>query len=125
MAVVLDYKEKQSINCKLQTFLKEIYCSDTELKLLRFWARRPQAKLAIYTVTEVTDTSENNFRNAIAALVEKGILTAEHDRNGLTSYTLSDLLSPEYIDELASLDLGQMLQLGRKIQREIVSTPTT
>lgn len=72
-----------------------------QFELLQFWRRNPKARLSLYNMDGTLDSPKNELRNAITALAEKGILVAEHNRNGLTTYALSTQQSQEYIVELA------------------------
>jgi predicted DNA-binding transcriptional regulator len=117
--LILNYREKQMVNYDLLPFLKDIGCSDMQFKLLCFWGRHPRAKLSLCTVARAIDTPRNNLRDAITALVNQGILVAQHNSNGLTTYTLSEQQSQEYISELARLDWSKMMNLGKQLKEEV------
>ncbi len=104
----------------LLSFLKDINCTGMQFKLLCFWGRHPRAKLSLYTIANALDTSASNLRAAISNLVGKGILTAQHNNDGLTTYALSQHEAQEYIDKLGSLDWNQTMNLGRQLKKETV-----
>jgi hypothetical protein len=74
-----------------------------EIKLLQFWKRHPKAKLSLYSLGDTLDNSTNELRNAVLILAEKGVLVAQHNSNGLTTYALSHEQAYEQIAELAKL----------------------
>lgn len=92
-----------------------------ELRLLRFWGRHPRAKLSLYTIAGALGTARTNLRQAIATLAAEGILKEQHNRNGLTTYSLnSDRETQNYIEELANLDWGEIRILEKQLEREAV-----
>ncbi|MCJ7653957.1 MAG: hypothetical protein MUO97_01425 [Dehalococcoidia bacterium] len=105
------------VNDDLLSFLRGIGCSsDMQLELLRFWGRHPGAKLSLYTIAIALDTARIGLRDEIIALLEKGILIAEYNNNGLTTYALSDgQRTREYIDELAKLDSSETTNLRKQL----------
>jgi hypothetical protein len=105
----------------LLSFLKDLNCTGMQFKLLCFWGRHPRAKLSLYTIASALDTSATNLRGAITNLVGKGILTAQHNNDGLTTYALSEQGAQEYIDKLGSLDWNQTMNLGMQLKKETVS----
>ena len=119
--MVIDCRIRQTADCELLSSLKDIGCTDMQFKLLRFWGRHPKAKLSLYTIARALDISAINLRDAITNLVAKGILTAQHNDDGLTTYALSEQGAREYIDELGSLDWNQTMNLGRQLKGETVS----
>jgi hypothetical protein len=72
-----------------------------EIKLLHFWKRHPRAKLSLYSSGDILGNSNYELRNAVLSLAEKGVLAAQHNNNGLTTYTLSVETAYEQIAELA------------------------
>jgi hypothetical protein len=60
-----------------------------EIKLLQFWKRHPKAKLSLYSLGDTLGNPNNELRNAVLALAEKGVLVVQHNNNGLTTYALS------------------------------------
>jgi hypothetical protein len=119
--MVTDCRISQLVDYSLLSFLKDINCTGMQFKLLCFWGRHPRAKLSLYTIASALDTSATNLRGAIANLVGKGILTAQHNNDGLTTYALSEQGAQEYIDKLGSLDWNQTMNLGRQLKKEPVS----
>jgi hypothetical protein len=113
MDVVIDCSIRQTADYDLLSSLKDMGCTDMEFKLLCFWGRHRRAKLSLYTIAGALNTSAIGLRDAITSLVEKGILTAQHNDNGLTTYALSEQGAREYIDELGSLDWNQTRNLGK------------
>lgn len=99
-------------------FLEDINCNGMQLKLLRFWVRHPKAKLSLYTIARALNTSAGGLREAITGLVENGILTAQHNDHGLTTYALSEHGAREYFDELGSLDMHQTVILEKKLKEK-------
>ncbi|MBM4447598.1 MAG: hypothetical protein FJ023_09715 [Chloroflexi bacterium] len=106
------------------SFLEDINCTGMQFRLLRFWVRHPKAKLSLYTMARALNTSAISLRDAITNLVENGILTAQHNNHGLTTYALSEQGAQEYIDELGSLDIHQTKTLERQLKEKTVS-PTS
>ena len=121
MGVVIDCRIRQTAGYDMLSSLKNIGCTDMQFKLLCFWGRHRKAKLSLYTIAGALDISAINLRDAITNLVEKGILTAQHDDYGLTTYALSEQGAREYIDELGSLDWNQTMNLGSQLKKEPVS----
>jgi hypothetical protein len=110
------------VNYDLLLFLKDIDCSDMQFKLLCFWGRHPKAKLSLYTIARALDAARVDLRDAIAALLEKDILIAQDNGDGLTTYTLSDnQQTREYIGELAKLDWSGAVNLRKQLKEETVS----
>jgi hypothetical protein len=118
MEMVTDCRISQLEDYSLLSFLKDIDCTGMQFKLLCFWGRHPRAKLSLYTIASALDTSTTNLRGAITSLVGKGILTAQHNNDGLTTYMLSDNGAHEYIDKLGSLDWNQTMNLGRQLKEQ-------
>ena len=114
--MVTDYRIRRLVDYDLVSFLKDISCTGIQFKLLCFWGRHPKAKLSLYTIARALDTSAINLRDAMANLVGKGILMAQQNDSGLTTYALADLRAKEYIDELGSLDWNQTMNLGRQLK---------
>ncbi|MGB8707234.1 MAG: hypothetical protein WCD72_04705 [Dehalococcoidia bacterium] len=115
--MVTDYKINRIMKCDLLLFLKDIGCSGIQFRLLCFWGRHPKSRLSLYTVARALDTARRNLRDAMTALVEKGILIDQHDSNGLTTYALSgDQRIKEYIDELAKLDWSEAINLRKQLR---------
>jgi hypothetical protein len=119
--MVTDCRISQKVDYSLLSFLKDINCTSMQFKLLCFWGRHPKAKLSLYTIASALDTSATNLRAAITNLVGKGILTAQHNNDGLTTYALSEHGAQEYIDKLGSLDWNQTMNLGSQLKKETVS----
>ena len=119
--MVTDCRISQLVDYSLLSFLKDINCTGMQFKLLCFWGRHPRAKLSLYTIASALDTSATNLRGAITNLVGKGILTAQHNNDGLTTYALSEQGAQEYIDKLGSLDWNQTMNLERQLKKEPVS----
>jgi predicted DNA-binding transcriptional regulator len=118
--MVTDCRISQKVDYSLLSFLKDINCTSMQFKLLCFWGRHPKAKLSLYTIASALDTSATNLRAAITNLVGKGILTAQHNNDGLTTYALSEHGAQEYIDKLGSLDWNQTMNLGSQLKKETV-----
>jgi predicted DNA-binding transcriptional regulator len=116
--MVTDCRISQLEDYSLLSFLKGIDCTGMQFKLLCFWGRHPRAKLSLYTIASALDTSTTNLRSAITNLVGKGILTAQHNNDGLTTYMLSGNGAHEYIDKLGSLDWNQTMNLGRQLKEQ-------
>jgi len=123
--MVTDYKINRIVNYDLLLFLKDIGCSGIQFRLLCFWGRHPKSKLSLYTVARALNTARINLRDAMTALVEKGILIGQHDSNGLTTYALSgDQRIQEYIGEIAKLDWSEAINLRKQLKEEIVLPST-
>jgi hypothetical protein len=111
--VVIDCSIRQTVNYDLLSSLKDMGCTDMQFKLLCFWGRHRRAKLSLYTIAGALNTSAIGLRDAITSLVEKGILTTQHDNYGLTTYALSEQGARKYIDELGNLEWNQTRNLGK------------
>jgi predicted DNA-binding transcriptional regulator len=119
--MVIDCVQYRVANSRLFNFLKENGQSNLELQLIHFWARHPRAKLSLYTIANALDTARINLREAIRALIEKGILQEQEDGNGLITYSLAgDPQTQEYIEELARLDWNEIRILERQLDGEPV-----
>ena len=116
--MVTDDRISRIAGYDILSFLEDINCTDMQFKLLRFWTRHPKAKLSLYTIARALNTSAIGLRDAITNLVEKGILTAQHNNHGLTTYALSEQGAREYIDELGSLDMHQTKHLERQLKEK-------
>jgi hypothetical protein len=120
-AMLTDYKINRMVNYDLLLFLKDIGCSGIQFRLLCFWGRHPKSRLSLYTVAGALNTARINLRDAMTALVEKGILIDQHDGNGLTTYALSgDQRIQEHIDKLAKLDWSEVINLRRQLREKTV-----
>ena len=119
--MVTDCRISRPVDYGLLSFLKDINCTGMQFKLLCFWGRHPRAKLSLYTIASALDTSATNLRGSITSLVGKGILTAQRNNDGLTTYALSEQKAQEYIDKLGSLDWNQTMNLGMQLKKEPVS----
>ena len=120
--MVVDCRIKQTADYDLLAFLNDIDCNGMQFNLLCFWGRHPRAKLSLYTIAGALDTSALKLRDAITNLVGKGILTAQDNNNGLTTYALSEQRVQECVDELGNLDWKQTMELVRQLKGETVST---
>jgi hypothetical protein len=120
MDMVTDCRISQLEDYSLLSFLRDINCTGMQFKLLCFWGRHPRAKLSLYTIASALDTSATNLRGAITNLVGKGILTAQHNNDGLTTYALSENGAHEYINKLGILDWNQTMNLGKQLKKESV-----
>lgn len=108
-------------NSKLLHFLKENNHSNIELQLIRFWSRHPRAKLSLCAIACALDMAKINLRDAIKALVVKGILQEQNNGNGLVTYSLSDRAEvQECIEELNKLDWREVRILERQLEGEAV-----
>lgn len=119
--MVIDCVQYRVENSGLFHFLKETSHNNLELQLIRFWARHPRAKLSLYTIASALDTAKISLREAIRALIDKGVLHEQQDGNGLVTYSLTgDPKMHEYIEELASLDWNQIRTLENQLERKAV-----
>jgi hypothetical protein len=119
--MVIDCVQYRMANSNLYHFLKETSGSNTELQLIRFWARHPRAKLSLYTIANALDTARINLREAIRSLIEKNVLQEQEDGNGLITYSLvSNPQTQEYIEELAKLDWNEIRVLEKQLEGEAV-----
>ncbi len=119
--MVIDCVQYRIANSRLFNFLKENSRNNMELQLIRFWSRHPRAKLSLCTIACALDTAKINLREAIKALIEKGILKEQQDTNGLVTYSLSnDPRTQEYIEELAKLDWAEIKILEKQLEGEAV-----
>ena len=125
MNLIADYREKRVIHDDLLSFLKDIDCNVLQFKLLCCFGRHPRLKLSLYTIASSSNTSKINFRAAIKALVEKGIIVVRNDINGLTTYTLSsDQRIQRYIGELVTLDWSEKMNLVKQMNKQAESDIT-
>lgn len=119
--MVIDCAQYRITNSKLFHFLKENSRNNLELQLIRFWARHPRAKLSLYTIASALDTAKINLREAIRALIDKGILQEQQDGNGLITYSLAnDPQTQQHIEELAQLDWNEIRILEKQLEGEAV-----
>jgi predicted DNA-binding transcriptional regulator len=108
-------------NSKLLHFLKENSHSNIELQLIRFWSRHPRAKLSLCAIACALDMAKINLRDAIKALVAKGILQEQTNGNGLITYSLSDRAEvQECVEELTKLDWREIKILEHQLDGEAV-----
>ena len=121
MDMVTDSRIGRIAGYNMLSFLKDINCTGMQFKLLRFWVRHPKAKLSLYTMARALNTSAISLRDAITNLVENGILIAQDNNHGLTTYALSEQGAQEYIDELGSLDMHQTMNLEKQLKEKTVS----
>lgn len=118
---MIDCVQYRVANGKLLHFLKRNHHSNIELQLIRFWSRHPRAKLSLCAIACALDMTKINLRDAIKALVAKGILQEQTNGNGLITYSLSS--SPEVqecIEELTKLDWREVRILERQLQGEVL-----
>ena len=113
--MVIDYRTSRLVDYDLLSFLKDMNCTGMQFKVLCLWGRHPKAKLSLCTIARALNTSSINLRDAIVNLVETGILNAQQNNDGLTTYALADQRTREYIDELGRLDWNQVTKLGRHL----------
>jgi hypothetical protein len=114
---LIDYEEKRIVNNDILSFLKGIGYSDMQFELLYFFSRHPRAKLSLYTIAGTLDAAKIDLRDTIADLVEKGILTAQHNGDSLTTYALTgDRRIQEYINGLANLDWSKTTSLEKQLK---------
>jgi len=125
MDMVTDARAGKIAGYDMLSFLEDINCTGMQFKLLRFWARHPRAKLSLYTIARAMNTSAIGLRDAITNLVENGIITAQHNNYGLTTYALSEQGGQEYVDGLGSLDMHQTKTLERQLKEKTLSTAST
>jgi len=123
--MVTDARAGKIAGYDMLSFLEDINCTGMQFKLLRFWARHPRAKLSLYTIARAMNTSAIGLRDAITNLVENGIITAQHNNYGLTTYALSEQGGQEYVDGLGSLDMHQTKTLERQLKEKTLSTAST
>jgi hypothetical protein len=117
MITLLDPAEKKKEETNLISFLKEAGCDRLQFRLLYFWSRHPRAKLSFYTCSHALHASGNLLRQAVGALVQKGILITKPNTGGLTTYALSHLESQEYIRQISILEWSSL----KKIEAELES----
>jgi hypothetical protein len=115
--MVIDFKSEIAINDDLESFLKNIDCSDMQFKLLNFWSRHPRAKLSLYTMTQAMSTTKVNLRDEIEALVDKGMLSTERNENGLSTYSFSQPKAQRFMDDLSKLDWAEAIRLGNQLKK--------
>ena len=102
---------------KIFGFLQEKGVTKPELRLIIFWARHPHAKLSLYTIASALDTAKFNLREAISSLVEKNILSEQHNNNDLVTYYLNnDWDTKEFMEELSHMDWNQLKTLERQLE---------
>src|SRR4030043_925626 len=104
MDMVTDSRIGRIAGYDMLSFLEDINCTGMQFKLLRFWVRHPKAKLSLYTMARALNTSAISLRDAITNLVENGILIAQDNNHGLTTYALSEQGAQDLITERGSRD---------------------
>jgi predicted RNA-binding Zn ribbon-like protein len=115
--MVIDCIQYRIANSKVFDFLKENDFDKLELQLLVFWAKHPNAKLSLYSITSALDTAKLNLREAIYSLVRKNILLEQHNQNDLTTYALNgDWTIREFIEELSRMDWNQLRILQKQLE---------
>jgi hypothetical protein len=98
----------------LLSFLKNNNVNSMQFELIRFVVRHPKAKLSFYVIARALGTASTELGNALVALIEKDILIAEINENGLSTYSLSGSNKTDaYIRELAALDWSEAMGLKR------------
>lgn len=118
---MIDCMQYRLGNSKLLGFLKGNNHSNLELQLIRFWARHPRAKLSLCAIACALDMTKFGLRDAINALVTKGILREQNNGNGLVTYSLSDNAEvQECIEELTKLDWREIKILEKQLQGEAI-----
>lgn len=115
--MVIELKTERPVVDDLESFLKNIGCSDVQFKLINFWARHPRAKLSLYTMAQAMSTTKINLRDEIKALVDKGILTTQQNNNGLTTYSFSNPEAKKFMDDLSKLDWAEATRLGNQLKK--------
>lgn len=95
----------------LAAFLKGLNCDEMQLELLTFWGLHPRARLSLYAVKGALDLPQMHLRTAIGRLTQKGILKAQGNGNGLTTYTLANPQIHDMVCELAQLDWSEKMFL--------------
>jgi predicted DNA-binding transcriptional regulator len=115
--MAIDYRTSRLVDYDLLSFLKDTNCTGIQFKVLCLLGRHPKAKLSLHAIARALNTSAINLRDAIANLVETGILKARHNNDSLTTYALAlaDQQTKEYIDELGRLDCSQMMSLEKQL----------
>jgi hypothetical protein len=115
--MVIDCVQYRVANSDTSHFIKDNNLNDLELRLLLFWARHPQAKVSLYTISYALDTARVNLRDAITSLVRKCILVEQHSCGDLTTYYLdNDGATLHCIAELAKMDWNQIKILQKQLE---------
>ncbi|MBN1375924.1 MAG: hypothetical protein JXA01_07195 [Dehalococcoidia bacterium] len=89
-----------------------------QFRLLYFWSRHPRAKLSLYTCIHALHVSGYALREAVTALVQKGILITTQSAGGLTTYALSQRSCREYIYEMGNLDWRSLKKLEAGLESD-------
>lgn len=118
-------------NCKLSPitdndllqFLRDAGCGSMQFELLRFVGKHPRAKLSFYTIARALGTASVELANSLTALIDREILAAEYDDNGLTTYSLSaDGQTCDYICELANMDWIGASNIKKQLEGDLASS---
>ena len=112
---------KPMVNDDLQSFIEYIGCSSMQFEILRFIGKHPKAKFSLYVIARAMGTGGNNLGDALIGLIEKDVLLARVDDNGLTTYCLgANNETCGYIYRLATLDWGEAMALKKQLKEDVV-----
>jgi len=103
-------QEKSMITNDLQSFFTNTGLSSMQFDILRFIGRHPRARFSFFTIARAVGTGSPNLGEAVMGLIQKDMIIAQMDDNGLTTYSLScNRSSCGYIYELAELDWSEAM----------------
>lgn len=117
--MVTMYKIKSMSNNELQSFLEDTGCNSMQFEILRFMGKHPKAKFSLYVIASAMGTGGTDLGNALTGLIEKDVLLARVDDNGLTTYCLgADNETCGYIYRLADLDWSEAMALKKQLNED-------
>jgi hypothetical protein len=117
--ITTNYKASIMTGSDLLSFLRDINCNSMQFEMLRYVGRHPRAKLSFYVIAKALGTASTELGDALMALIQKDMLVAQLDDNGVTTYSLSaGRKICNRVCELAALDWSEAMSLKRKLIKE-------
>jgi hypothetical protein len=120
---MISYSETANkVNYDLISFLENIDCTSLKFQVLQFWSRHPRAKMTFCAIAANLKASRNMLGQAMADLIEHGILCMQFRDNGLITYALTeDKEARIRVEELAALDWNETKSLARVMEIQPLS----
>ncbi len=112
------FKTKHFKHYGLVSFLRQIDCSVTQFKVLRFLLAHPRAHLCADSIAGALDITRNSLLREIAPLIKLGIVS-EQVLNGITTFVLTaNPAVRDYLNELSSLDACETAGVRQELFEE-------
>ncbi len=113
------YKVQPMVNDDLRSFLENTGCSRMQFEILRFMGKHSKTKFSFFVIARAMGTGGIVLGDALIGLIEKDILLAQVDENGLTTYCLgADHATCGYIHLLAALDWSEAMALKKQLKED-------